>query len=209
MSNAQFPALPGQSIMVERDWESNVIIQTSASYQEVRIVQNSNQRFTWTLRWNYLRNYNSLSEWTTAAGFFGARYGSYDSFLFKDPDDYYVIAQPIATGDGTTTSFQLIRTYGTSVQQIFEPNASYTPGGAYQVYLNAVLQSSANYSISSGPNGGVLTFGAGHIPGAGVAITASFGYDWRVRFADPKMKFTKFMSQLASADGVALIGCRQ
>ena len=45
-------------------------------------------------------------------GFFNARKGSFDNFLFDDPTDDTASSQNFGTGDGVTANFQLTSTYG-------------------------------------------------------------------------------------------------
>ncbi len=204
MSSEYFPTLRGLAWDVIRTPILSNITQRSASGQTVRIAQFSelNCYFQWTLTHNFLRI--GSGEAQELIGFFIARTGSYDSFLYKDPNDFKVITQPIATGDGTTVTFQLKRTYGPSDHFVYEPNTSYQ---TYVVYLNGTPASGATWSISSGPNGGVLTFTTP--PGAGVAIAADFGFDWRVHFVDDQADFSNWIYQVFDCKTLKFVTTRQ
>ena len=45
-------------------------------------------------------------------GFFLQLQGQFGTFLYTDPDDNAVAGQAFATGDGTTTSFTMMRSLG-------------------------------------------------------------------------------------------------
>jgi hypothetical protein len=72
-------------------------------------------------------------------------------------------SQAIATGDGTTTEFSIIRTFVVGGAQELIQNFSV---GSPQVFLNGALQSSSLYSIDEY---GTITFTTA--PGAGVVIS--------------------------------------
>jgi len=121
-------------------------------------------------------------------GFFMARQGGYDSFLFGDPNDNYASAAPLGTGDGTTTAFQLSRIYGTAQETIQNPMH-------VAVFVNGTQQASG-YSLGTlgTSQGGVVTFTSA--PTSGAVLTASFSFLFRVRFAEDNEEFSEFMWQL-------------
>jgi hypothetical protein len=63
------------------------------------------------------------SDLQTITGFFNRMMGQYDTFLYQDPDFNTVTQQGFATGNGTTTAFNLTVTYAPS-------NTFGLPGGA-------------------------------------------------------------------------------
>ncbi len=130
----------------------------------------------------------------TLAGFFLQQQGSFGAFLFDDPSDDGVTGQYFGTGDGTTTAFQLYRSFG----GFFEPIVA--PASVSAVYFNGVAQSPAGYSVN--PATGIVTFGSA--PGSGVVITADFTYYFLVRFAEDTAEFENFMYQLWSLKQVKL-----
>jgi uncharacterized protein (TIGR02217 family) len=121
--------------------------------------------------------------------FFGELKGAFDTFLLDDPDDDSVTLQPIGTGDGITTIFQLLRqtiTGGGFIENIIAPNV------VTAIYDNAVLVSPVNYSVNF--TTGIVTFTTA--PAAGHALTATFTFYFRVRFSTDSMDFEQFYKQL-------------
>lgn len=121
------------------------------------------------------RRYNR-AELDTLLAFFRARQGRLRGFRYKDWADYKATSQPIGTGDGATTTFQLQRTYtsgaASSVRKITKPVA-----GTVAVYLNGAAQASG-WSVDT--TTGIVTFATA--PAAGVPVTADFEFDVPVRF---------------------------
>ena len=69
------------------------------------------------------------------------------------------------------------------------------------VYLNGGVQDPSTYAIGS-TDSGLLTFTTP--PGAGVVITADFGYYRRCIFQEDLSEFDKFMYQLWEHKGVKI-----
>ncbi len=108
--------------------------------------------------------FNLSNQWLTKAdkdsliGFFLARQGSFDSFLYLD-EDSVAVAEPIAVGNGVTTSFQLTKVTGGFSSIVNNPVG-------LSLYLNgALLILGTHYTISatgliscSVPSGQVLSW---------------------------------------------------
>jgi hypothetical protein len=124
-------------------------------------------------------------------GFFLQLQGQFGTFLYTDPGDNTVAAQTFATGDGTTTSFTMMRSLG----GFLEPAGWVT--SIANVYLNGVVQSASSYGLGA-PN--TLTFGSA--PGSGLAISADFSYAFNCRFLDDQLNFEEFMSNLWRLDSM-------
>ena len=122
----------------------------------------------------------------TLAGFFLQQRGALQPFLFDDPTDNAVIAQPIGAGDSSRTVFQLLRTMGSFAEPVTAPNA------VSAIYFDGVLQPTADYTVDAAT--GLVTFAAP--PPAGQIVTADFTYYFRVRFSDNTAEFENFMIQL-------------
>src|SRR5262249_43158644 len=156
--------------------------------------------WTWTLTYTLLRDkwdaraQGSMGggpgigydELRTLAGFFLQQQGSFLPFLFDDPTDNSVNAQPLGTGNSSATQFQLVRTMASFAEPVTAPNSV----GA--IYFNGVLQSPSGYSVD--PGIGIVTFAAP--PPSGQLVTADFTYRFRVRFAEDTAEFENFMYQL-------------
>lgn len=112
--------------------------------------------------------------------------GSWKTFLFKDRGDFNhwqlstsTAPTAIGTGDAATVAFQLIKLYGSGAdtrnRDITNPI-----DGTVAIYLDGALQTvTTDYTVDH--ETGIVTFTSA--PGDGVAITASFQFRNRVRFA--------------------------
>src|SRR5579862_7623363 len=127
MSISVFPTLAGLGWSVTRREMWSTRTQTAISGKETRVADWSYPRHQWTLTYDFLRQGNlsgaTYAEFASLAGFFNLRQGSFDTFLYADPDDSSVTSQGIGIGDGTTTNFQLVRAFGGFVEPILAPNS--------------------------------------------------------------------------------------
>ena len=199
MSNAVFPTLAGLGWSIKRAPQFKTRKQVSISGKETAIADMAYPRWEWELTFNVLRQgtrgQSTFSEMSDLVGFYNERQGGFDTFLYQDQDDNSVTGQALGEGDGTTTAFQLVRSFGGFVEPVLAPNA------VSAVYLNGVKQTSG-YAVSSwgATSPGVVTFTSA--PGAGVAVTADFTFYFPCRFVDDTMSFEKFMATLYSAKSV-------
>lgn len=99
MSNQVFPAVVrGLTFNVMKTMEFNTLVQESPNRYTTRINQSPNPFWTFTLIYDYLKNYPNFdfsptltyTDLQVMMGFFLARGGKYDDFLFTDPDDNFV-----------------------------------------------------------------------------------------------------------------------
>lgn len=183
MSNALLPTLIGRAWPFARGPRFSTTIKTAVSGREYRTQNWSYPKYEWKLVYEVLREFAGLTEQQQLMGFINARGGSYDSFLFNDPDDFGVSLQVIGTGDGVNKLFQLVRTRGGFLEPIFEIN------GAPAIFVNGVLKASpADYTVNTS---GLVTFVAA--PPAGQPVTATFSYYWRVRFQKDGADFSQML----------------
>ena len=198
MSNLQFPDLTGLTWDYTLTPEFSTGIQQATSGREVRAAFWSAPLWKISLTYNYLHDdaqhvdQNGYSELQQLVGFFLARQGSFDSFLIdlaqltRKPLDSTVSGQPIGIGDGSTTSFQLVRNIGGYLEQVQNP-----AGQSATVYVAGVRKTQGtDYTISNG----IVSFSVA--PANGAAITADFQWLWRVRFAQDTTDFDNFLYQL-------------
>ena len=183
MSNAVFPTLPGLAWNVVMEPEFHTEVFTSANLTEQRVSLTPYPVYNFTLMYEFLRS-DSHQELQTLMGFFNQRQGAFDNFLYTNPVDNAVSGQVFGTGDGTTTAFQLERSFGGYVEPVMNVN------GTPQIYIGGVLQTSG-YTISST---GLVTFTAAPASGQSITWTGSFYY--RCRFTNDKADFNNFMYQL-------------
>ena len=105
-------------------------------------------------------------------------------FLYTDPTDNTATAQAVATGDGTTSAFPFLRTFGGFTEPVGWVLS------VQHIYLNGVDQLSG-WSLTA-PN--ILTFATA--PGSTVIITADFTFAYQCRFLDDQNDFENFMTGL-------------
>jgi hypothetical protein len=142
--------------------------------------------------------YNGLASSATAAfaglgasslqnlmGFFLQLQGQFGTFLYVDMDDNTVTGQAFATGDGSTTSFTMMRSLGGFLEPVGWVTA------IANVYLNGTVQSSSGYSLIT-PNSLVFT----SAPASGATVSGDFSYAFNCRFLDDQMDFEEFMASL-------------
>jgi uncharacterized protein (TIGR02217 family) len=164
-------------------------IQRSASGRELRAAYYSAPLYKISLSYEVLRS-NALQELQAMVGFFNARQGSFDSFLYLDPEDNAVTAQTFGVGTGGRTQFQLVRSLGGFVEPVLGPQL--TGLGAVSIALNGVVQTlGLHYTLSVG---GLVTFNAP--PPSGHVLTWTGQFYYRVRFAQDSADFERFLHQL-------------
>src|SRR5690349_4620609 len=95
MSNAVFPAaVRGLTYSVTKGFEFSNIDQSGPNKTSVRIQQTRNPIWHWTLLYDLLKDIPTdlaagltYTDLQTMMGFYAARGGTFDDFLFEDPDD--------------------------------------------------------------------------------------------------------------------------
>jgi uncharacterized protein (TIGR02217 family) len=205
MSSQIFPALSGLGWSVKRTPQWKTRVQQAISGKETRVADWSYPRWQWSLTYDFLRqgtvNGVAAAEFAQLAGFFNSRQGSFDSFLYTDADDNAATGQLLGRGDGSTTTFQLLRAFGGFIEPIL------APGTINAVYLDGVSQPSG-WSVSSWGSAapGVVTFAAA--PAPGVEVSADFSFYFPCRFANDSLDFEKFMAALYAAKKVAFLSIK-
>jgi uncharacterized protein (TIGR02217 family) len=192
MSNAIFPTVAGLGWSIHKVPLFKTAISEARSGKEVRSAAMAQPRYRIELAYSYLKNDgvigagNSDDDLRTILGFFLARQGSFDSFLWTHPYDNTVTSQNLGTGNGSLTQFQFFRSIGGFNETIQNVNqiTSLTVGGAAKTQ-------GVDFSVSSS---GTITFTSAPTNGAG--IVASFTFYYRVRFADDQLDFENFMYKL-------------
>jgi uncharacterized protein (TIGR02217 family) len=193
VSNAVFPVLPGLMWDVTRTPQWATKVQRSSSGKETRVAYISAPIWRWVLQFDVLRQNTVVSELSQILGFFNARRGKFDSFLYSDPTDSAVTLEPFGTGNGVTTTFQLTRAFGGFSENVYDLN------GAASIYKAGVLQSSG-YTV--GPTG-IVTFTSP--PAGAAALTWTGAYYWRVRFDQDMAEASNFLATLWSLKQLAFV----
>lgn len=216
------PNLPGLAFnVVRRPKAGSTDVQTHVSGREVRLGYWTYPLYEWDLTYSVLRDfkpcpsYAILSELKQLEGFFLNKQGSLIPFFFNDPDDNFVRGQGLGIGDGVTTNFLLIRTFGdpsyvtsdtgAPAAIVTEPVGYINLAEPFNVYLNGVLQPSTSYTISQGYPGSCALGGGAVLglyqpcqlnfnspPGTGQAITVDMSFYFWARFNDDYADFEKF-----------------
>src|SRR5579872_5377246 len=131
----RFPADIAYGSVGGPQYSTDIVI-TQSGYEQ----RNSN----WSqarAQYNVAHGVKTQAQLDALIAFFRARKDRADGFRFKDWTDYQVTGQAIATGNGATTVFQLIKTYTdggvTQTRTIAKPVT-----GSLNIYLNSVLQTS-------------------------------------------------------------------
>lgn len=151
-------------------------------------------------RWqNFRRQYNAglgirtADQLALVLDLFKEVGGQFMSFRFRDWSDYKsclpsetpgATDQPIGTGDGSTLTYQLSKTYGSLVphtRDITKPAAN-----TVLVAVDGVQQSGAAFSVNTST--GLITFNSA--PANGLAITAGYEFDVPVRFNTPVLNIS-------------------
>lgn len=202
MSTASFPNFPGLTWPIKRMpiWQTRA--QASVSGKILNIADWSYPKWRWTLRFSALRGYTTAladAEINAMYGFYNARQGKFDSFLFSDTADRSATGSTLGTGDSTDRTWQLVRSLGGFSEPILAPVA------VSAVYVGGSSQSSTRWSVanwgSTAP--GIVTFST-FAPTTGQAITADFTYAWPVSFDDDILTFEQFVKKIWGLDGVSM-----
>jgi len=195
MSNAIYPVLPGLMFPTQKQPEFSTAIKKSVSGKEYRAAFMQYPLWTFDLTYEFLRNGLAGNDLNTLLGFFLARQGSFDNFLFNEPSDYLATDVTFGTGDGTTTQFQLVRGLGAFVEPVQNVNI------LTNIKSNGAIVSGSGYSLGST---GIVTFITA--PVASAVLTWSGTFYYRVRFTQDTSQFSQFMQDLWENKKVQFIG---
>lgn len=115
--------------------------------------------------------------------------GQFSRFYYNDPTDNSRLGQVIASGDGVSPTFQIIRTIGLGNTSLSEPVGGLNALVGYQFYVNGTptAVTLANFNRT-------ITFGAA--PGVGELITGDFNFFYLCRFLSDMTDFEQFLTNL-------------
>jgi uncharacterized protein (TIGR02217 family) len=196
MSNAVLPVLAGLTYDNKTSPAFNTRIHRAVSGHEVRAAFMVYPLWTFTLKHDLLRDDAINNELKTLIGFFNARQGSFDSFLYSNPADSAVVLQSFGVGTGAQYIFQLVRSYGGYVEPVHNLNS------APAIYVNGVLQTlTTNYTISST---GLVTFVLS--PALGATITWSGTFYYRCRFLNDNIDVNQFLRNMYDNNKLDFVG---
>lgn len=196
MSNAVFPVLAGLTWDIKASPQFNTSVKRAVSGSEVRAAYMVYPLWTFSLKYELLRDNVANNELQTLLGFFNARQGQFDSFLHSHPPDSAVTAQQFGAGTGAQTAFQLVRSYGGYVEPVQNLN------GSPAIYIDGVLKTlTTDYTISAT---GMVTFVVA--PQAGKALTWTGSFYYRCRFLSDEIDPSQFMRDMYNLSKLEFIG---
>ena len=191
MSQAIFPKLPGLTWGITRTPVWSTQVQTSSSGREMRAAYWSYPIWRYSLKYELLRA-DARQELQQLVGFFNARKGSFENFLFDDPDDNKAVEQAFGVTVAGHLHYQLARSYGGVIEPVLAPK----PGAVLKAN-GTVLNPGEHYTL--GDDGRVTLNVA---PAPGYVLTWTGGFWWRCRFTDDSTSFEQFMHRLWSAQRI-------
>ncbi|HEN9525227.1 TPA: DUF2460 domain-containing protein [Acinetobacter baumannii] len=207
MSDVLFPELPGLDWDLTKTPMFNTKIMQSVNGRELRASYQAVPKYQISMSFAFLRESKGRNELQQLEGFFLERRGSFDSFLFKMPEDNEF--QCTFVGDGVQTSFQLYKQINTTQIPLQHTQAE-------QSEDPLMWSENASKPMWSDPESqmwllqfGITTNGLLQMPiplAAGESITISGTYYYRCRFADDEQQYTNFMSKLWKAGKVEMVG---
>lgn len=179
-------ALPGLAFSVHKKPTFKTKISEASSGNEFRNALMQYPRWDFELTYEFLEDSSgAASSLKTIMGFFLARQGSFDSWLFKDPDDYLVTGGLCGVADGVTTEFPFCRTIGEFAEKVGQVDEANT----INVYVDGVLQTTG-YTVTL-PN--LIVFDSAPVSGN---VTADFQFFFACRFIDDQQDYEKFYDKL-------------
>ncbi|MEE4201061.1 DUF2460 domain-containing protein [Erythrobacter sp.] len=152
----------------------------------------------------------SETELSQLIAFFRARRGPARGFRISDPFDHStnamtdaptMIDQPIGVGDGLTTDYQLIKSYGPGPEA--QQRIITRPRGE-TVLVSVDGAATSDWTLSEN---GTLSFASA--PPAGADIRAGFLFDVPVRFAEDRIDISVVNFEAGEAPSVPLIELRE
>ncbi|NTV02423.1 MAG: DUF2460 domain-containing protein [Chlorobiaceae bacterium] len=197
MSDYLFPTLPGLTWdIVKRPVFSTAIV-PHVSGREVRVSSYAYPLWTWEMTYEFLRA-GAEAELQCLMGFFLARSGSFDTFLYKDPDEENELEDVVlGIGNSVQTRWSMTKAFGGFV----EP-CGYVDPDSIHVYFSTgeiTVEQFAGWSFVS-PN--QIVFDAA-VP-VGVVVRADYCWYYRVRFGEDSQDYSQFMYQLWELNALTL-----
>ncbi|HGP4585153.1 TPA: DUF2460 domain-containing protein [Neisseria meningitidis] len=189
MGNAIFPTFPGLKWGRKKTAVWSTGTQKSASGREFRTAYYTYPQWRFSLSFEVLRTKASVNELEQLAGFFNARKGSFESFLYEDPTDNAVTDQAIGNTVQGVTRYQLVRSMGGFIEPVLavKERPSVKVGGVSLTY-------GRDYTVT---DKGVLVFNTPQPPNS--LITWTGGFYFRVRFTSDTVDFENVLGSLWTA----------
>ncbi|MDG5748242.1 DUF2460 domain-containing protein [Qipengyuania sp. XHP0207] len=198
--DVSYPLALGRDAAVSPEFSTSVAV--TASGHERRNALWSDAR----LRYDVGPGIRSERELGTLLAFFRARHGPARGFRFRDPYDFSSHAmidapgpgdQPLGTGDGGTTRFQLAKYYGEQRRTITRPRSE-----TIRISVDGIETAGFTYEGK-----GWIRFDVA--PAAGADIRAGFEFDVPVRFAEDRLDVSGTSFAAGEAPSVPLVELRE
>lgn len=198
-TNIIFPSLPGLAFSVYRVQVWSTDISTTKSGLETATGNWAFPRYDFRLPFEFLRA-DATQELQAIEDLFAQMGGRRDNFLYDDKTCNTVIGQQLGVGDGSNKQFQALRQIksGGFVMPVYDLKA-----GSLKVYVNGV-QATTGWTVDGN---GLITFATA--PANGAAITANFGFYFRVRFTEDSAELEYFLYQLWRMQELKLTGIKR
>lgn len=164
-------------------------------------------------RYNAGYGVKSHSDLRLVLDFFEERRGRFHTFLWRDALDHSSAAnnqppaptdQPLGTGDGTTTAFQLVKRYGASFDP-FDRKITKPDAASVRLAIDAVEVPSNQFTTDAAT--GMVHFTIA--PAAGTALTAGFLFDVPVRFDTDRLEIELTGFDAAQAPAIPVVEVRE
>ena len=192
MSYNVFPTFTGRGWGIKKRPITSTIIQAADSGAEYRTQRYQSPLYEFDIEIPYL----SQADYANLVGFFNQQGGPATPFYLSVDNDNAVTAQGFGTGDGTTKTFQLIKSNGAYWT---EPVAGVN--GTPTIYVAGTATAPSSISPS-----GLVTFSSA--PASGAALTWTGQYYYLVRFKDDHIEIEQSMSQIYEATTLTLRAVR-
>jgi len=195
-----FPLALGREAEVTPEFSTAIV--TSAGGEEVRNAGWAAARTSYDVG----PGIRSESDMAALLGFFRARMGPARGFRLRDPFDSSSangggdpgpLDQVIGTGDGVTSRFALVKSYGEASRRITRPVAG-------SVRASVAGRETTRFAVE---DAGWIAFDTP--PPAGAAVTAGYRFDVPVRFTEDRLSVTRATFLAGSAQSVPLTEIRE
>lgn len=189
MSNSVLPLYPGLAfnILKAPNWNTNS--QNTVSGRQFTVRRRAYPTWQFRLPYEVLRAQASLLELQTLVGFYNARNGMFDDWLYLDPRENALSAQVIGVGDGTTAAFEIAKNWGSFI----EPVGAVNPG---TLVVKVAGTPTAAYTLDALQRVITLTTP----PTAGQQVTVDGTFYYRCRFTSDRLDMQEFMVNKWSLD---------
>jgi hypothetical protein len=193
-----FPTIPGITFSIHKRPTWATIEFVAVSGRRVSSPQQAYPLWEIELTFDFLKDetqnivpyqaFANRHDFTQLSQLFLACAGKYGQFYFNDPTDNSRIGQFLCTGDGVTTSFPVLRTWGFNGLELLEP-----VGGVNELlaaYDNGVTIPLPYYTVS----GNTLVFNTP--PASGHTITVDLTFYYLCQFLEDQHDYEQFMYNL-------------